>query len=165
MNQAAFFGTQMATLTRDVHQLPQLGFAINRCVLQRGLQSNQTSQSGSGTIENPQRPLKNFGKYLQRPRRHERQTLSTLQREHLRHQLSQDDVQKGNRRKGDNDRQEVGNVSGPSHRSDARSNRLEHRGNGRLPDPTERERSDRDSKLGGRNEGSRVSQQTQRVLP
>src|SRR5713101_2788544 len=104
MNQLTLFSAEMATLARDIHQLAQLGFAVYRGVLQGRLQPNQPAQRGSSAVEDPEWPLKNFGKYLQWPCCKQSKTLGAFERKHFGHQLAQHDVQKSNRGKCDNDR-------------------------------------------------------------
>src|SRR5258708_12417968 len=96
MNQPTLFSAEMATLARDIHQLAQLGFAVYRGVLQGRLQPNQTAQRGSSAVEDPEWPLKNFGKYLQWPCCKQSKTLGALERKHFWHQLPHHNVQKSN---------------------------------------------------------------------
>ncbi len=131
---------------------------------QRRLQSNQAAQSISGTIENPQGPAKDFGKQFERAGDKQRHAFGTLEGEHFRHQLAQYDVQKSDRRKGDNDRAQVGDVSGASSRGNPGRNRLEYRSDRRLANPTKRERSYGDSQLRGRNKRGGIREQAQRRL-
>src|ERR1043166_560179 len=107
MNQPALFSTQVTTLTRDVDKLPQLNFAVDGGVLQRRLQANQSAERGARAIENPDRRAKDLGEKFQRTRDKKGQAFGALQREHLRHQLAQHNVQKSDGRESNYDRENV----------------------------------------------------------
>ena len=103
MNQTAFFGAQVSAVTGDIDQLTQLGFGVNGSMIERRLQSQQTTENSSRFIKDPEGRAEDLCKEFEWPCAKQGHRLGPFQRHHFGHQLTEHYVQKRDNGKGDDD--------------------------------------------------------------
>src|SRR6185369_3961127 len=107
VDQLLFFRFEITTLSRYIDQVSQLAFRINRSMLSARMQSKHTNDARARPIKQSYGPLEHFVKRLKRPRDSERNRFGTFERQCLRRELAQHDVQKRDDRKRDRKRDRV----------------------------------------------------------
>src|ERR1041385_1788808 len=104
MDQLLFFRLEITTLARDVDQMSQFTFRVNRSVLAARMQSEEAHYARAGPVEQPYGPLKDFVESVKRPRDRERDSLGAFQCQCFGSELAQHDVKKRYDRKRDGKR-------------------------------------------------------------
>src|SRR5207253_10670502 len=91
-----FVGLQMARLMAESDELANLFLRVSHLMLRMSLDAEEAQKRNPGTIEHPDERLEGLIKQLHGPRQCERNHLAPLQRQRLRREFSEHDVQIGN---------------------------------------------------------------------
>ena len=153
-------GEQPPLLLGELGRLPRgeqetkLLLRVRDLVLTDRPDADQAENAVGGVVEQPDRGKHRPVEDVERRRRPQRRAARQPDRDRLRHQLAEDDVEHadGGERGGERDRVEQGG----RHAGDTGDERLDQPGEGRFADPAEGDRGEGDAELGRRQIGVEV---------